>query len=95
MRILFRLMLTGMNWCILEADTGRRAIEITTAEQPDSILRDAMLPDLNGFEECARLRRSPRYRAGRIVMVTALNNQHARDKAIAVSADEFWGRPVG
>ena len=94
MRTLFRVMLTNVNSRILEAGTGRQAIEIATAEQPDVILLDAMLPDLNGFEVCAHLRQSSGYTAGRIVMVTALNTQQAHDRAIAAGADEFWGKPV-
>ena len=94
-RALFRLMLRPQaSWRILEADTGQQAIAIAQVERPDVILLDAMMPDLTGFEICARLRELPHLRTSKIAMLTVLHNQSARDAAIAAGADEFWTKPI-
>ena len=94
-RALFRLMLKPhAYWRILEAETGQQGIEIAEAERPDVILLDVMMPDLNGFEVCARLRQSPNLRTSQIVMLTVLHTQFAHDAAVAAGADEFWTKPI-
>lgn len=94
-RALFRMMLRPYaNWRILEAETGQRAIEIAKAERPDVILLDVMMPDLDGFGVCARLRQSLRLYAGKIVMLTVLHTPTSRKAAVAAGADDFWTKPI-
>jgi len=95
MRTLVRLMLRRFpHWRVLEAETGRQAIDLAEVERPDVILLDVMMPDLNGFKVCARLRQSPNLRSSKIVMLTVLSTQSAHTATLAAGADEFWTKPV-
>jgi DNA-binding response OmpR family regulator len=56
---------------VIEANDGLSAIEIAQAEQPDLILLDVMMPVLDGFEACRRLKQDPATSEIPVVMLTA------------------------
>ena len=57
---------------MLSAYNGPRALEIAEADQPDIILLDVMMPRMDGFEVCCRLKANPHTADIPVVMVTAL-----------------------
>lgn len=79
---------------VLAAYSGAEAIEIAQREQPDIILLDVMMPVMDGFEACRRLKASPDTMHIPIVMVTALDQQADRIAGLEAGADDFLTKPV-
>jgi two-component system, cell cycle response regulator len=79
---------------VLSASNGDAALRIADAELPDVILLDVMMPRMDGFEVCRRLKANPRTADVPVVMVTALSDTANRLYGIAAGADEFLTKPV-
>jgi signal transduction histidine kinase len=67
-----------------------RAVELT----PDLILLDVMMPEMDGFEVCRRLRADPFLAEVPIVMITALGDDPSRLQGLEVGADDFVTKPI-
>jgi signal transduction histidine kinase len=94
------------NLCTLEALLAPDGYELHLAEhsedgwrqacelRPDVILLDVMLPGLDGFEFCRRIRASDTLREVAVILVTALDDQRARLRGLESGADDFLTKPV-
>jgi PAS domain S-box-containing protein len=76
------------------ASNGIEALEKAAELTPDLILLDVMMPGLDGFEVCRRLRADPHLAEVPVVMVTALDDRDSRLQSIEVGADDFITKPV-
>ena len=79
---------------VLGAYSGLEAIDAAIQEQPDIILLDVMMPGMDGFETCRRLKASPETMHIPVVMVTALDQQADRVAGLEAGADDFLTKPV-
>ena len=70
-RELTRTILEKEGWEVIEAGNGRAALECMERERPSLILLDLMMPEMDGFEFAARVRRHPEWRSIPIVVLTA------------------------
>jgi two-component system, cell cycle response regulator len=81
-------------YTVLTANSGETAIAMAHSQNPDVILLDVMMPGLDGFETCKRLKDDPATRHIPVVMVTALDQREDRVRGLAVGADDFLSKPI-
>ncbi len=79
---------------VLTASNGRDALDICDRTQVDVILLDIMMPEMDGFEVCERLKSNPRTAHIPVVMVTALDQPSDRVRGLKAGADDFLTKPV-
>lgn len=86
--------LTAEYFGVLKASSGPEALEIAAQELPDIILLDVMMPGMDGFEVCRRLKAMPATEHIPVVMVTALDQSKDRVQGLEAGADDFLTKPV-
>jgi two-component system cell cycle response regulator len=91
---LLSAMLTLEYYSVIPATSGEAAIELAHQHNPDVILLDVMMPGLDGFETCRRLKADAATRHIPVVMVTALDQREDRVRGLEVGADDFLTKPV-
>lgn len=79
---------------VLTASNGADALKICEAGQCDMVLLDVMMPGMDGFEVCQRLKQNPETMHLPVVMVTALDQPEDRVKGLEAGADDFLTKPV-
>ena len=79
---------------VIPAYDGMSALELAAKEQPDIILLDVMMPGMDGFEVCRRLKEATDTRHIPVVLVTALDGRSDRVAGLDAGADEFLTKPV-
>ncbi|NSX85301.1 PleD family two-component system response regulator [Agrobacterium tumefaciens] len=79
---------------VVTAEDGFKALAICDEEQVDIILLDIMMPGMDGFEVCERLKANPNTAHIPVVMVTALDQPSDRVRGLKAGADDFLTKPV-
>jgi len=79
---------------VLTAGDGPTALALAAAEQPDIVLLDVMMPGMDGFSVCRRLKDDPATRHIPVVLVTALDGRADRVAGLEAGADEFLTKPI-
>ncbi len=87
-------LLEKEGYLTVEAQNGRKALEMVASEKPDLVLLDLMMPELNGMQVCQRLKQNEATRLIPVIMITAVNNQDEKIRAIDAGADDFLNKPV-
>ena len=78
---------------VIKANDGRAALDIIGSRKVDLVLTDVMMPGIDGFETCRRIKADERYRHIPVVMITALDSKIDRIHGIEAGADEFLAKP--
>jgi len=86
-------MLRPLGYHVLKADNGEAALEIMRKVDVDLVLLDVMMPGMDGFEVCRRVRNDPQLRLIPIILVTALDDSESKIKGIEAGADDFISKP--
>lgn len=79
---------------VLTAYSGAEALEILQIERVDVVLLDVMMPAMDGFEVCRRIKASPKTMHVPVVMVTALDQTADKVQGLEAGADDFLTKPV-
>lgn len=87
-----RALLEAFGYRVIVATNGREAVELATAHQPDLVLMDIMMPELDGFEATRQLRERPELAGMPIIAVTAMEG--AQQLAIQAGANDFVRKPI-
>jgi PAS domain S-box-containing protein len=88
-----RELLDPENYRLIEAADGPTALKLAKEDPPDLVLLDVMMPGMNGFEVCTRLRADKRLAEVPVFMVTALDDPASRLAGIEAGADDFITKP--
>ncbi len=86
--------LTSEGYRVLHAADGKQAVEMTLHEQPDLILMDIQMPEINGLDAIRQLRADKGIRHIPIIAVTALAMPGDRERCLEAGADEYVAKPV-
>ncbi len=76
------------------ACNGQEALTYVEESPPDAILLDVMMPDIDGFEVCQRLKASKQWRHIPIILITALGGREDLIRGLEAGADDFLFKPV-
>ena len=93
-RSLARSMLEDEGYRVVLATGGVEGVAAFEREQPDCILLDVCMPDINGFVACARIRALPQGTEVPILFLTALRDIETFDGALLAGGDDFLTKPV-
>ncbi|MBE9029814.1 EAL domain-containing protein [filamentous cyanobacterium LEGE 11480] len=103
MRAILRSIIQKAGYRVIEAEDGARAVELFTAHEPDLVLLDAMMPELNGFDCCRALRSQMTESEGNvavavkhvpILLITALDDEASIDAAFSAGATDYITKPI-
>ena len=92
-RALLKAKLTTAYYDVITADGGIAGLERARAEQPDMILLDVMMPDLDGYMVCEELKADPLTAHIPVIMITASGSTDQRVRGLEAGADDFLSRP--
>jgi len=87
-------LLSEQNYQLHYAANGKSAIASLEAFQPDLILMDVMMPEMDGIEVCRRIKANPEWQIVPIIMVTALSSKSDLANCLNAGADDFISKPI-
>jgi DNA-binding response OmpR family regulator len=86
-------VLTESGYLVVEARSGAEGLEQARQANPDVILLDIMMPVVDGYQTCRKLRHNPATRGIPIIMLTALTDSEARFRSKEAGADDYIAKP--
>jgi diguanylate cyclase (GGDEF)-like protein/PAS domain S-box-containing protein len=94
MRMLIRKALETNGFSVHEAENGRHAVDTFPQLQPDIVLMDVMMPELDGFGACRGIRGLPQGTRTPILMLTGLDDVDSINQAFDAGATDFIAKPI-
>ena len=79
---------------VVTASNGQEALQKIRVVQPDIVLLDVMMPEMDGYEVCRRIRATPEIMHVPVIMVTALSEVEDKVQGLEAGADDFLTKPV-
>lgn len=86
-------LLEQAGYQVLSAHDGQEALDLALERRPNLLLLDVMMPRLNGFDVCARLRAEPALAGLRIVMLTAKGRDVEISQGLSLGANAYVTKP--
>ncbi len=94
-RLLTASALAQRKWDVIEADGGAQALEAFAQYRPDVVVLDALMPEIDGFTTCERLRRLPGGEHVPVLMLTGLDDEESIARAYEAGATDFFVKSTG
>jgi two-component system, cell cycle response regulator len=91
---LLEVKLSAEYYDVITANDGAEALQKIVAHKPDLVLLDVMMPGMNGFEVCEKIKQNVEVSHIPVVMVTALSDISDRVRGLEVGADDFVSKPI-
>ncbi len=91
--ILVTTLLEDEEYNVLKAEDGLQALEMVKNKPPDLILLDLMIPEIDGFEVCKRIKNDKTTKHIPIIMLTAKSNKKDKIHGLSVGADDYITKP--
>ncbi len=91
---LYDAFLQPQGFEVLHAQSGPQALEIVRLQQVDLVLLDVMMPEMNGYDVCRRIKEDREHGNVPVVMITSLQNRKERTKGIEAGAEDFISKPI-
>ena len=88
------MILQGGRYDLVSAKDGEEGVEKALAERPDLILLDIVMPKMDGFEACKRLRAEEATKATPIIMVTTRGEGENVEKGFEVGCNDYVTKPI-
>jgi len=88
---LIRVNLEASNYTVITAEDGREALELTALHTPDLVLLDIMMPELDGYMVCQKIRE---FSNVPIIMLTALGDTENLIRGLDTGADDYITKPI-
>jgi CheY-like chemotaxis protein len=92
-RYTIEALLESDHYTLVFAENGIQGLEKAQAMSPDLILLDVMMPGMNGFAVCRKLRAEERLAAVPVIMITAWDDETARQRCLEAGADDVIRKP--
>jgi putative two-component system response regulator len=93
-RELLKAYLANAGYATIEAENGRKALDKLAECSPDLVLLDLIMPVMDGYEVCRRIKEDRRTALLPVIMVTGLEDFDAKMKALALGADDYINKPI-
>ncbi len=91
---LLEVLLHAEGYATMSATNGHDALKTARTAQPDLILLDIMMPDMDGFQTVAELKANPQTQPIPVIMLTALDDRASKLRALEAGAEEFLTKPI-
>lgn len=92
--LLSAVLTENEGYVTVEAASGKKALEAIKKDMPDIILLDVMMPEMNGFEVCKKLKEDEKYRAIPILFITSMAETEEKVKGFEMGAADYITKPI-
>jgi PleD family two-component response regulator len=86
--------LLASDYDVIFATSGEEALAIVESARPDLILLDVMMPDIDGYEVCARLKKSASSKDISVIFITGLGDLEAETRGLSLGAVDYVTKPI-
>jgi DNA-binding response OmpR family regulator len=88
-----QFLMRKAGYLVRTAGDGEQALAELAREKPDLVLLDVMMPKIDGFTICQKIKAAPEWREVRVIMLTARGRDVEREKGLALGADDYITKP--
>src|SRR5437867_13339690 len=89
-----KVLLSSKGCTVLTAGSGTQGLALAHREKPDIILLDVTMPDMNGYDVCAKLQEREETAYIPVIMVTALDTEKDKIRALRAGAADYMVKPI-
>jgi two-component system, sensor histidine kinase and response regulator len=87
-------LLDNQGYELSYVNNARQALDLLTNFQPDVILLDVMMPEMNGIEFCQKFKSNPHWKHIPVIIITALSTKEDLSQCLSAGADDFINKPI-
>ncbi len=93
-RLILKKALAQTGFTVIEAENGHTATNVFEKHQPDLVLLDVSMPEMDGFEACRRIRANPKGATVPVMIITSTDGSDDIRKAYDAGATDFMSKPI-